>query len=50
MQGGKGEKASFYDWKVSEEIYLIIFNSKSAKIDQYSNSRSLVVEDTVQKR
>ena len=38
----QGEKASLYDWKVNEEVYLILFNKKSVKIDQYSNTRSSV--------
>lgn len=41
---GEANKHSMYDWKVDDEVYLIIFNRKQSKIDQYSNSRSLAEE------
>lgn len=47
VQGGK---SLFYDWKVDEEVYLVIFNKQEVKIDQYSNSRTPVGEEAAQKR
>jgi hypothetical protein len=50
LQMGQGGKSTIYDWGVDEEVYLVVFNRQSVKIEDYTNSRSAVQEEGGQKQ